>query len=857
MVSKGKVEVVAAAEAERGAEAVAAAVTCVLVVLCCLLGARYLRQRHQYWRRRGVPCPPATPLLGHTLARMGLTRPFTEFFDELYYDYNGRDYCGFYDFLKPGLFVGNPQLIKTILVQDFQYFADRRTFDLAKVSPVANDMLTNARGTHWRRIRSAVSPAFTKNRTRRLYPLLLQRASHFLRLVRSIKQDQQEQQDQLTPAPMSTIRDATEVETVRGTVMDATEPGLSGADNACVDMSKENVKQRPKYSKKRTGAGASKEEDAMERTIESKENEQESKYFMKRRGAREAEEDDKEIRATERKKYAEQGSNYSRKMKAPEEAPESIITQTKELGMSAPQGKRQQTIATRTTATTTVTGRTAKRHTAHTKHKQIDPQLNEELRPTSPATDTGNTRVATPATHTQQRDEKHDTNNNSTRRSTATEVDTEAQTDKKTHLMETNTAATTPRRRNTATATDTDAADGPATRHKGGEKPTQEELKRKDDIEARRVCGRYTMDAIASCAFGLECEALDKEAALFPIMAARVFQLSPTRALKMLLVAVSPKAAQLASAAGLRYTSEEFTFFLRVAKHALAARRAARTPRGDFLDLLLEATAQSKQGLSDDTLAAQTILFLLAGYDNTANTLAMSLHLLAHHPPARARLRRELACAVLKSGSSSGRLSYEEVTELPYLDAVVCETLRLYPAAPVIERVCTEPCRLGGVEVEVGTGVVVPVWCLHRDPAHWPRPHHFMPERFLREARQSHTPFTYLPFGAGPRSCVGVRFAQVVVKAALAALLSGADVIPSPASPYPTVLDPRVLTLQPKNGLYVSFKPSPLPDMLKRELEEYPPLCAEDEAVAVNLHQLLALRSGQEANIEKTDGLRD
>lgn len=282
---------------------------------------------------------------------------------------------------------------------------------------------------------------------------------------------------------MSTIRDATEVETVRGTVMDATEPGLSGADNACVDMSKENVKQRPKYSKKRTGAGASKEGDAMERTIESKENEQESKYFMKRRGAREAEEDDKEIRATERKKYAEQGSNYSRKMKAPEEAPESIITQTKELGMSAPQGKRQQTIATRTTATTTVTGRTAKRHTAHTKHKQIDPQLNEELRPTSPATDTGNTRVATPATHTQQRDEKHDTNNNSTRRSTATEVDTEVQTDKKTHLMETNTAATTPRRRNTATATDTDAADGPATRHKGGEKPTQEELKRKDDIE--------------------------------------------------------------------------------------------------------------------------------------------------------------------------------------------------------------------------------------------------------------------------------------------------------------------------------------------------------------------------------------
>lgn len=274
-----------------------------------------------------------------------------------------------------------------------------------------------------------------------------------------------------------------EVEAVRGTVMDATEPGLTGEDKACVEMSKENVKQVTKYSKKRTGAGASKVEDPMDRTKESKENEQESKYSIKRRRPREAEEDAKEIRTTERKKYAKQGSNYSRKMKAAEEAPESTITQTKELDMPAPHGEMQQTIATRTTATTTLTGRTAKRHTAHLKHKQMDSQVNGKPRATSPATDTGNTREATPLTHTQQRDEKHDTNNNSTRRSTATGVATEVQTDKQIHLMETNTAATTPRRRSTATATATDAPDGPATRQRGGEKLTQEELKRKDDIE--------------------------------------------------------------------------------------------------------------------------------------------------------------------------------------------------------------------------------------------------------------------------------------------------------------------------------------------------------------------------------------
>ena len=62
---------------------------------------------------------------------------------------------------------------------------------------------------------------------------------------------------------------------------------------------------------------------------------------------------------------------------------------------------------------------------------------------------------------------------------------------------------------------------------------------------------------------------------------------------------------------------------------------------------------------------------------------------------------------------------------------------------------------MGGVEVAAGTAVVVPVWSIHHDPAHWPRPYHFMPERFLEDARTTHTPFTYLPFGAGPRSCVG------------------------------------------------------------------------------------------------------
>ncbi|KAK8401401.1 hypothetical protein O3P69_002877 [Scylla paramamosain] len=655
----GHVTVTEAAQAR--VEGVMVAVTCVLVVSCCLLVLRYLRQRHKYWQQRGVPCPPAPLLVGHTLSRMGLTRPFTEFFDELYYDYNGRDLCGFYDFLKPSLFVGNPQLIKNILVQDFHNFADRRTFDLAKVSPVANDMLTNARGSHWRRVRSAVSPAFTKTRTRRLYPLLLQRAKHLIRMVHSAQHD--------SPTPILAPTPARE------------DPTGSITGNAG-DL-----------------------EDAARTTSTT---------------AR-----DKNVSTTAR------------------------------------------------TASTTHATTATQEESQDLHHTTISiphaPQADTGTDADTPRTQNSHTATHTLPPHTQHTQHTHAHTTDLARRKTDA------------HKLATQTHADThtsspARRRNTITD---------ERERKQGE--TSEYLKGKDGIEARRVCGRYTMDAIASCAFGLECESLDKEAALFPIMAAKVFQLSPSRALRIMLLAICPRAAELACAAGIQFTSEEFQFFMRVSKHALASRRASHTPRGDFMDMLLEASADSKQGLSDDTLAAQTILFLLAGYDNTANTLAMSLHLLAHHAAVRARLRREVARALLRS---EGQLTYDQITELPYLDAVVSETLRLYPAAPVIERVCTAAYRLGDVEVPVGTAVIMPVWSLHRDPAHWPRPQTFTPERFLDDARKTHTPFTYLPFGDGPRACVGIRFAQVAVKAGLVTLLSGADILPNPASPYPAVLDP-------------------------------------------------------------------
>ncbi|XP_069970358.1 probable cytochrome P450 6a13 [Penaeus vannamei] len=532
--------------------------TAVLLLCASSLLLRYLQEKHSHWRRMGVPSPPASLVVGHTLRRLGLSVPFMKFFDEMYYAYNGCDFCGYYDFLTPGLFVGNPELVKSILVKDFEHFSDRRTFDLGKVNPIANDMLTNATGAHWRLIRSVVSPAFTATKTRRLLPLIRQRAAHLTRLAAE--------------------------EATRGSV------------------------------------------------------------------------------------------------------------------------------------------------------------------------------------------------------------------------------------------------------------------------EARALCGRYTMDSIASCAFGIECDALSSEAATFPKMAAKIFQLSPIRALKIVTLLVAPKLAQVVHKLGIDFTSPEFHFFRHVVSHTLRMREESGIRRGDFLDLMMETKANGKEGLSDNTMAAQAILFLLAGYDNTANTLSLALFLLAHHPDKQATLRREIAFAKLGCG---GELTHDQIMELPYLDAVVSETLRLYPAAPVIERICTKNYTIGGTSVtlERGQPVIIPVWNIHRDPRYWPDPLTFRPERFVGREKETIVPYSYLPFGQGPRSCIGLRFALLGIKVGLLHLLTSMEVRESPSSIYPVPLDPKVLTLQPKDGIYVDLKPleAGIDGTIKEEMVKYPSSSSYDQGLVRELEMFYAT---EESNSE-------
>lgn len=355
-----------------------------------------------------------------------------------------------------------------------------------------------------------MSPAFTKNRTRRLYPLLFQRARHFLRLIRSIQQDQR---DQITPEPTSAIRDSPASKKDRETAIDRTEPELSGVDKAHTTVQKENINESSRYLKKRIAVEGPGEEEVMEIRKERHGYAKRKARYSKKRPA--VGKPAMEI-TTENEENVEQKSSYSTKRTVAENAAEEAMNITrknkenanqeeqylnkieeKELDTATLQRETQQQILAARTATTTTTTTTkaAQHHAPNTKYRQIDapdPEPNGKLISTFPATNAGNTHNdASPApTCTQNRHKKHDTNNNSTGRPRVTaRADVGVQTDTQTHSKEADTAATPPRRKRTvsATATATVTLDDPATGYRGGGKATREELKRKGDIEVSLV----------------------------------------------------------------------------------------------------------------------------------------------------------------------------------------------------------------------------------------------------------------------------------------------------------------------------------------------------------------------------------
>jgi len=189
---------------------------------------------------------------------------------------------------------------------------------------------------------------------------------------------------------------------------------------------------------------------------------------------------------------------------------------------------------------------------------------------------------------------------------------------------------------------------------------------------------------------------------------------------------------------------------------------AEREARDDVLSLLLSLDEAT---MTRERLGHQLLTFLVAGHDTTALTLTYTWFLLGHHPERQRKLHDELD-SVLGGADPTP----EDLFELPYLDDVLTEALRLYPPAFTTFRQPTEPVTLGGYDVAPDAQLTIPQWLVHRDGRWYDDPDAFRPERWTDEFEATLPDYAYYPFGGGPRHCIGMRFARMEAKLAIATL---------------------------------------------------------------------------------------
>jgi cytochrome P450 len=217
------------------------------------------------------------------------------------------------------------------------------------------------------------------------------------------------------------------------------------------------------------------------------------------------------------------------------------------------------------------------------------------------------------------------------------------------------------------------------------------------------------------------------------------------------------------------------------------------------VDLLMAAQDPKSGRRMDDALLRDNLLtFNGAGHETTALALTWSLYLIGSHAPTAERLRAEIA-----EVAGEAEITAEHVERLVFTRAVVQEAMRLYPPVPMITRMCERRTEAGGRTIEAGTFLFIPIYALHRHRRYWRDPDAFDPERFLNGEAAALPRFAYLPFGGGPRVCIGQGFALTEAAAILATLLRRVALEPDPGHR----IRPRVrVTLRPHGGMPMTLR---------------------------------------------------
>ena len=226
-------------------------------------------------------------------------------------------------------------------------------------------------------------------------------------------------------------------------------------------------------------------------------------------------------------------------------------------------------------------------------------------------------------------------------------------------------------------------------------------------------------------------------------------------------------------------------------------RRRKEVPGHDLLQILIDARYSDGHAMSDELIVSESMQLLVAGHETSSNALSWLLYLLSSRPDCVEKVREEFDVVL-----GDRPLSYSDVPKFEFTTQVIMEALRLYPPFWMVDRMALADDRAGDVAIPRGSTVVVFMYGAHHAPQYWENPEVFDEERFSKTKEKSVTPFAHLPFGAGPRGCIGGNYAMLQMLMILGVLLRKYDFSLVPGQ---TIEARPMVILRPEHGIRMNF----------------------------------------------------
>ncbi|KAF2894284.1 hypothetical protein ILUMI_11889 [Ignelater luminosus] len=341
------------------------------------------------------------------------------------------------------------------------------------------------------------------------------------------------------------------------------------------------------------------------------------------------------------------------------------------------------------------------------------------------------------------------------------------------------------------------------------------------ELEMKDVFTRFTNDVIASTAFGISCDSLRDRENEFYLMGKKAtsFGENILENLKLICIFLFPR---LMKALGKTLSDPKVdNFFRKIIRDNIKEREEKNIIRMDMIHLLMEAKKErskpndnseeniQKRELTEEDITAQAMIFFFAGFETVATLMCFMAYELALNPNIQQRLQTEIDDTLKEF---NGTPTYEAVSKMKYMDAVVSESLRKWPVAVALDRLCVKPYTIhpvndneSPVHIKKGDSVLIPTMGFHRDPDYFPEPDRFDPDRFADENKDGINAYAYVPFGSGPRSCIGNRFALMETKLVFFYLLSEFDITVIEKTQIPIKFSKK-LQLAPEKGFWLGLK---------------------------------------------------